>query len=139
MCLTQGQGLGSSLEGKYMTVVLVDDSAPLRERLAEWLSCLPGLEVVGQASGVGEAVRAIGEARPDLVVLDLQLADGSGIEVLEKIKGCPPVPAVIVLTNYPHPQYRRRCLEMGAEFFFEKQAELSQFLEALQRLARPAP
>lgn len=121
-----------------MTVFLVDDSAPLRERLVELLGGLTGLQVVGQASGVDEAIRAIGQTQPDLVILDLRLADGSGIEVLGRIKSRPPFPAVIVLTNYPYPQYRKRCLEMGAEFFFEKQAELSQLLEVVQRLAHPA-
>lgn len=120
-----------------MTVFLVDDSAPLRERLVELLSCLPDLKVAGQASGVEEAVKAIGEVQPDLVVLDLQLADGSGIEVLERVKDHTPFPVVIVLTSYPYPHYRRRCLEAGAEFFFEKQSEFSQFIEVLQRLACP--
>jgi DNA-binding NarL/FixJ family response regulator len=122
-----------------MTVFLVDDSAPLRERLAELLAELPGLQVVGQAAGVSEALGAIDRAQPDLVILDLRLKDGSGIEVLEQLKSRVPSPAVIVLTNYPYPQYRKRCLEMGAEFFFEKQAETGRLLEVVQHLAHSVP
>jgi DNA-binding NarL/FixJ family response regulator len=116
-------------------VFVVEDSAPMRHRVVEALEELPGVRVVGVAEGADEAVPAIKRLKPRFVVLDLKLAQGSGLFVLETIKHLDPPPVVAVLTNYPHEQYRARCAEMGADFFFDKAAGLDGLLEACRRAA----
>ena len=104
----------------FLNVLIVDDSTALQQRLASMLKNIEGLNVVGQALCVAEANKAIEELQPDLVVLDLQLGDGSGIEVLrETKKNCPAIKFVI-FTNQSELQYRQRCATLGAEYFLCK-------------------
>ena len=118
-----------------MDVFVVEDSGPMRYRVVKALEELPGVRVVGVAEGADEAIAEIRSLRPHLVVLDLRLAQGSGLSVLEAVKQIEPPPVVAVLTNYPYEQYRARCTELGADFFFDKAAGLDGLLEAARGLA----
>jgi DNA-binding NarL/FixJ family response regulator len=108
---------------RHLRVLVVDDSPVLREKLIEMLSQVTGLEVVGQAEGVVDAHRAIQELSPGLVVLDLQLRDGSGLEVLRETKRVYPNIKLIVFTNQPELQYRQRCADLGADYFLCKSTD----------------
>jgi len=121
-----------------MDVFLVEDSAGLRQRLIAAIEEVPGTRVVGWASGEDEATAAIGRLRPRFVVLDIRLAQGSGLGVLEAVKRLEPPPIVAVLTNYPEPQYGVRCAVLGADYFFYKAAGLDGLLEACRRAAGEA-
>ena len=118
------------------TVLVADDSGALRERLVALCGEFGGLEVVGQARDCHEAMTSVDALRPEIVVLDIRMPGGSGIDVLKHIKRQRPAPEVIVLTNYPFPQYRSRCLAAGADFFFDKSTELDQVAGTLGSLAR---
>ena len=115
-------------------VFLVDDSAIIRQRLKRMLTDIANVEIVGEAGEVQEATNAILQNKPDVVLLDIHLLGGSGIDVLEAIKKAQPAPSVIVLTNYPYPQYRQRCIQSGADYFFIKSTEFEQVVPALEKL-----
>lgn len=117
-----------------MRVFLVDDSVVIRQRLKRMLADLKEIEVMGEAADAAEATEAIHVAKPDVVLLDIHLLGGSGIEVLENVKKDQPAPAVIILTNYPYPQYRKKCLDAGADYFFVKSTEFDKVVPALQQL-----
>jgi len=118
-----------------LDVFLVEDSAELRQRLVAELEEVAGLRVVGWAEGEADATAAITRLRPRFVVLDLRLAQGSGLGVLAAVKQLDPPPIVAMLTNYPEPQYRARCAELGADHFFNKAAGLDGLLEACRSAA----
>src|SRR5437764_11818681 len=101
-----------------MRVLIADDSAVVVERLVTLLSELAEIEIVGEAQTCGEATERIRRLQPDVVILDIRMPDGSGIDVLETVKQSTPAPIVIMLTNFPYPQYREKCLRAGADFFF---------------------
>lgn len=69
-----------------------------------------------------------------MVILDIWMPEESGIEVLQNIKLRERVPIVIILTNYSYPQYRKRCLELGADYFFDKSTELDRMIETREKL-----
>ena len=73
------------------------------------------------------------------MILDIHMPNGNGIRVLETIKKNPVAPVVIMLTAFPYPQYRRRCLEIGAEYFFDKTTEFDQVAVVLEELQANAP
>jgi DNA-binding NarL/FixJ family response regulator len=106
-----------------LKVLIVDDSQVLREKLTEMVSQVRGLEVVGEAEGVADALRAINELKPGLVILDLQLRDGNGLEVLRKTKQIHPSIKLVVFTNQPEMQYRQRCADLGADYFLCKSTD----------------
>lgn len=121
-----------------MDVFIVEDSAGFRQRLIAEIEEVPGTRVAGWASGEDEAIAAIGRLRPRFVVVDIRLAQGSGLGVIEAVKRLDPPPIVAVLTNYPEPQYRARCAELGADHFFYKAAGLDSLLESCRSAARAA-
>ena len=112
-------------------VLIVDDSPGIRKRLGALAREVEGVEVVGDASDAQEALRLCEELKPDVMTLDLRLPGESGLEVLEQLQGSPSPPTVIVLTNYPYPEFRRRCLAMGASYFLNKATEFEKVQEVL--------
>ena len=115
-------------------VYVVDDSDFVRERLIEMLSELEEVEIVGGTGDPQEALVAIGEMVPDAVILDIRLPGRSGVEVLRDLKKEEPSPVVIILTNYPYPQYRKECTEAGADYFLNKSTEFNKIAEVLKGL-----
>ncbi len=87
---------------------------------------LTGVEIVGQADNVADAINAIRRLQPDVVILDIRMPGGSGIDVLRKTKQNGTGPMVIILTNYPFSGYRQKCMDAGADFFLDKSTEFDQ-------------
>ncbi len=114
-------------------VFIADDSLVVREHLVTMLDELTGIEIVGQAENVAEAISAIRILEPDAVILDIRMPGGSGIDVLQNIKQDDSAVLVIVLTNYPYPVYRQKCLQAGADFFLDKSTEFDQIPELFER------
>ena len=119
-----------------MKVLIVDDSEILRDRLIAMLSEIIEPENVSQAKDVPEAINSFQKLHPDVVILDIRMPRGSGIDVLKEIKKSSRPPVVIVFTNYPYPQYRRKCIAAGADFFFDKSNEFDKATEVLKQLSR---
>ena len=117
-------------------VFIADDSRIVREHLVTMLDELAEVEIVGQAENVAEAISAIRKLQPDVVILDIRMPGGSGIEVLQAIKQDEKAPVVIILTNYPHPAYRKKCLRIGADFFLDKSTEFDQIPAVFEQVRR---
>jgi DNA-binding NarL/FixJ family response regulator len=115
-------------------VFIVDDSPVVRDRLVAMIAELPNVEVVGQADIAFEAIHSIRQLRPSVVVLDISMPGGSGMYVLESIKKDRPGPLVIMLTNFAHDQYRQKCLQLGADYFFDKSTEFERVTEVLRQI-----
>jgi DNA-binding NarL/FixJ family response regulator len=114
--------------------LIAEDSLPIRERLVTMLDELQGIGVVGQAGTVPETISAIRELRPDVVLLDIRMPGGSGLDVLRSLKQGQAAPLVIILTNYAYPPYRRIFLQAGADFFFDKSADFDKIPRVLAQL-----
>src|SRR5262245_19945507 len=105
------------------------------DRLATLISELPNVELIGQADIAFEAIHCIRRLRPAVVVLDISMPGGSGMYVLEMVKKDRPVPVVIMLTNFAHDPYRQRCLQLGADYFFDKSTEFERVIEVLRGIS----
>ncbi len=117
-----------------MRVYVVDDSSLVRERLVALLAAVDGVTVVGTADNAEAGIAGIAELKPDVAILDIRMPEGSGISVLEAIKLHEDSPTVMMLTNYPYPQYRRRCLDAGADYFFDKSSEFHRVTDVLAQM-----
>jgi DNA-binding NarL/FixJ family response regulator len=111
--------------------------------------CIPGnwaygfskLELKDQSiyrRNVAEAISGIRIIQPDVVILDIRMPGGNGIDVLQTIKQDEAAPMVIILTNYPYPGYRQKCMQAGADFFLDKSAEFDQIPGLFERFKRGA-
>ena len=122
------------VSNRKLRVLIADDSTFIRERLPAMLLDIPGIEVVGQAKNGAEALDLVRALNPDVVILDIRMPRMTGIEVLQKLKKDKTAPVVIMLTSYPYPQYREKCQEAGADFFFDKSTDFDKLFALLKEL-----
>ena len=106
-------------------VFLVEDSPHVRDLLLDFLHVPGEVEITGFADNEIESVAAILADPVDAVIVDLKLREGSGMAVIEKLRSAKliPQPKIIVFTNHPFPEIRRRAMQLGADYFFDKSAE----------------
>ena len=117
-----------------MKVFLVEDAALLRERLESLICAIPGALCIGHAGAASPALASILALRPDLVVLDIHLAEGNGFDVLRGLRAARFEPLVFVLTNYPSEAYRQAAERLGASGFFDKSHEVERLREEIGKL-----
>ncbi|MCW5633024.1 MAG: response regulator transcription factor [Rubrivivax sp.] len=115
-----------------MNVFVVEDAPQVRSRLVALLQAVAGVQVVGEADTVRSAVAGILDTSPDAVLLDLQLLDGNGLDVLAAVKPQRPDMHVVVLSNFATPQYRDASLAAGAEVFLDKSHDFARLPSILQ-------
>jgi len=109
-------------------VFIVDESLPVRLRLARLLGAIDEVRVVGEASSANEAVAGILRSHPRLVLLDLNLPGSTGLDVMRKVRETDPDVVFAVLTNHSEPQYRDACLRAGARYFLDKSRDLDKVM-----------
>jgi len=122
-----------------MEIFLVEDSPPIRVRLAEMLTAIPGTSLVGVAERADTAIRDILAKRPDVVVLDLSLGGGtSGFEVLRGV--CREAPEIdfYMLSNFAAEPYRSLAERLGAREFFDKTSEFERVRQLIAERAAAA-
>lgn len=130
------QGKSSRRKKRKMRVFITDDSKLVVERLHDLLKDVSGVEVVGEATNVPDAVSSIKRTNPDAVILDLQMPGGSGLDVLRAIRPRHPRLKVLVCTNYPYPQYREECMAAGANYFLDKSADFDKIPTIFRQLIK---
>jgi DNA-binding NarL/FixJ family response regulator len=106
-----------------MKVMLIDGAEAVRERLSGVLSDLPGIEVMIQVTGTETLFPIIQRNRPDVVIIDINMTGGRGLDLIRGIREKGEYPVVIVLSSSSNLQYRRKCIEAGAMYFFDKVRE----------------
>jgi len=112
-------------------VYVVEDCVPLRARIIEMLDRLCQPRIVGEAETAGDAIAGIETTGPDVVVLDLNLREGTGLDVLHAFEDRPDAPLFIVVTNEPTEPHRRECIAAGATFFLDKSHEFLRIFDII--------
>ncbi len=113
---------------------LCDDVPEFRALLRAVLEDECGCEVVGEAADGPACVEGVARARPDVVVLDLDMPGGDGLSAIPPLREAHPVARIVVLSSFPAEQMERRTLEVGADRYLEKRAPLTAVCDAvLQR------
>ena len=115
-----------------MEIFLVEDSPPVRARLAEKLAAIPGATLVGQATNAADATQGILTLRPQVVVLDLSLGGGSsGFDVLRNVRSVAPEIDFYMLSNFSADPYRQLAEKLGARDFFDKTREFNRVRDVI--------
>jgi DNA-binding NarL/FixJ family response regulator len=118
-----------------MEIFLVEDSSLVRARLAALVDAVPGASVVGEADRADSAIRDILALRPDLVLLDINLAEGSGFDVLRAVCRQAPEIDFYMLSNFTADPYRELAERLGAREFFDKSKEIERARELIAQRA----
>ena len=119
-----------------MRLLIVDDSDVLRGRLVDILSEIEGIEIVGEEKSSKNVVQAIKNLKPDVVILDILMPGENGMSALEAIKRGKESPIAIMFTNYPYLQYRKRSMDLGADYFFYKAIEFENLVKLIKGFAK---
>jgi len=121
---------------KNRRLLLVDDHAVVRQGIAELINREPGLEVCGQVGTAPHAVTAVARLHPDLVLLDLSLADGSGMELIKNLKTLHPHLPILVLSVHDENLYARRVLKAGARGYVMKLKDSATVIQAVHTVLK---
>ena len=118
------------------TIVVADDHAVVRSGLRLLLDAEPELEVIAEAGDMPDAIRMVQAHRPTVLVLDLNMPGGSGLDAITTLSASTPESAIVVLTMQDDPAFARRALQNGALAFVLKEAADDELLEAVRAAAR---
>jgi two-component system response regulator DesR len=116
-------------------VFLADDSQQIRERVNALLGAAH-MYVIGEAATPDTCIAGILDSHPDVVVLDVHLEGGSGLQVLKAVRSADPDVAFVVFSNNSAPAYRKRYLGEGAVRFLDKSTEFDQLAHAVATAGR---
>jgi len=119
-----------------LRILLVDDHEVVRLGIRSLIERQPGMEVVGEAGTVSEAVDQASLLAPDVVVLDMRLPGGDGIEACRQIKAHRPETRIIVLTSFADDETLFDAITCGAEGYVLKQIGSGDLVQALGRVGR---
>ena len=114
-----------------MQVFLVEDSAAIRERVAAMLEAMPNAKLVGHAADADGAIRDILAGCPDVVLLDISLAAGSGFDVLRAVRPQAPQIDFYMLSNVSAYPYRQLAEALGVRGFFDKSTQFEHVRELI--------
>jgi two-component system response regulator DevR len=119
-----------------LRLLIVDDHEVVRQGLVALLDRREGFQVVAEAGSVAEAIEQARKFEPDIVVMDVRLPDGSGIEACREIRGARPETRVIMLTSYPDEEAVLSAIIAGASGYLLKQIRGRDLVTALESVGR---
>jgi DNA-binding NarL/FixJ family response regulator len=119
-----------------LRLIVVDDHEIVRQGLVALLDRRPGFQVVGEAGNVAQAIAETRRLKPDVVVMDVRLPDGSGVEACREIRAEQPETRVIMLTSYPDEEAVLSAIVAGASGYLLKQIRARDLVSALEAVGR---
>ncbi len=123
-------------DDKPITVFLVDDHEIVRTGVRAMLNAQEDIEVIGETASAADAPRRIRQSRPDVVVLDVRMPDGSGVDVCRDIKSESPDLAVLMLTSFADDEALFNSIMAGASGFVLKQVRGNDLVTSIRTVAR---
>jgi len=117
-------------------VLIVDDHTIVRRGLKQIISEVQDMTVAEEAGSGAETLEKISEDDYDIVLLDISLPNGSGLDILKKIKNKKPKLSVLMLSVHPEEQYAIRALRAGAAGYLTKESAPEELILAIRKIAR---
>ena len=115
-----------------MKILVVDDSELILDRLVGLLHGLHGMAEIDTAETLAEALQRAQAGRPRLIILDFHLPDGNASQILPELKKIDPTMLIAVLTNDANAPNRVKCMQAGADWFFDKSTEFEKVLALIK-------
>ncbi len=114
-----------------MLILIIDDSEVFRSRLVEILSTNKNRKKIIEVSNILEAKEIMQNLLPDIIITDIRMPGGSGIDLIKEIKINDQTITTMVITNYPEEHYKTEALKAGADYFFDKSNDMEKLLETI--------
>lgn len=119
-----------------LKVLIVDDSGMIVKRLLNILCEINEVDCIGHATDYDSAIKMVEQAKPDVMLLDIQLPEKNGVEVLTTVKSKHKKVKVVMLTNFSDQYYRELCFSSGCDYFFDKSTEFEKIESALLNIIK---
>src|SRR5438067_11404442 len=119
-----------------LRVMLVDDHEVVRQGIRALLESTPDFLVVAEAGGVRDAIEGAERTKPDVIVMDVRLSDGSGIEATREIRARRPQTQVLMLTSFADDEALFASIMAGASGYVLKQVRTGELLNAIRAVGR---
>jgi len=116
---------------KGKTILIIDDSELIREQLKSMVSSRYNFFEILEAENMKQALKIINEKIPDILIIDLALTDGNGLEIVEQEKERLKNSVKIILTNYPYKQFREKARGLNVDYFFDKSFEMNKIIDVI--------
>ncbi len=117
-----------------MKILIADDSKLIRDRIIGWFSEAGPSHIVEQAANGLETLEKADTFSPDIIILDIHMPLKNGLQVLEDFPSTEKRPVILIFTDYAYPQYKKKCLKLGANGFFHKSTEFEEMFAELKQL-----
>jgi DNA-binding NarL/FixJ family response regulator len=117
-------------------ILIVEDHALVRDGFVALINRVPSLQVIAEASGASEALSLITKYQPDLVIADLLLAEGNGLDLLKDVKLNGVDVPFLIISMQDEEIYAERCLKAGARGYIMKHSATDEFLDAIETISR---
>lgn len=124
----------TTIDSKTVRIVLVDDHTVVRAGLRMLIESRPGLQVVGEAATTNEALAIVGQAQPDIILLDLDLGGDSGLDILPELFTTAKQARVLMLTGVRDPEEHHRAVRLGAMGVVLKEKAADDLLKAIEKV-----
>jgi DNA-binding NarL/FixJ family response regulator len=115
-------------------ILIVDDHPVVRAGLAMTLNKAPDLEICGEAEGIHDALKLISDGCPDLLLIDLDLDGGNGLDLIKKVRESHPKIPILMLSMHPEATYAERALRAGAQGYLMKSAPPDKLVAAIREI-----
>jgi DNA-binding NarL/FixJ family response regulator len=112
-----------------MKIYIVEDSKMMVERITTTISPIPGVDIIGVSDNEQKAVSEVESLHPELMIVDIRLREGDGMNLLKYVKGRHPEIIVAMFTNYSLPEFKDRCMSLGADYFFDKSKDFYRIIK----------
>jgi len=113
-------------------LLIIDDRETVRQALEDRLNHAPEIELVGAAGTCDDGVQAVLDLKPDVVLLEIKMADGMGLNTLRRVRQAAPSTDVIVLTSYMDEAERLACFQAGASSYVLKDIDSQRLIRAIE-------
>jgi len=120
------------LPGEKSRIIIVDDHPVMRKGLSQVINDQTDMEVIGEASNIPEALEKIQELKPDLVIVDISLGDGNGIELIKQIRSRGEEPRMLVSSMHDESLFAERAIRAGAQGYVNKHEDTGRLIQALR-------
>ena len=129
------QGKLEMAKPKYR-ILIVDDHPLIRFGVAQLVNQQPDLAVCGEASSLSEAIGVFENTKPDVVLIDLSLKDGHGLDLVKALQAVDSPPKMLVLSVHDESVYAERALRAGAQGYLSKGEAIDEIVGAIRRILR---
>lgn len=122
--------------GSAAKIMIVDDHPFLRRGLTEFIEDEPDMQICGQAAGITDAIKLLMQTRPDVLIVDLSLKDGSGFELIKQVRALDKAIRMLVLSMHDETMYAERSLRAGALGYITKEEASDKVVEGIRQVMR---